>query len=192
MPSSLSLAAASGAKFYFTGRPCWKGHICPRYARGGCVICVRSAAKEDGRNNRERRARTSKAWAEKNADYIRIKRKEWYKENQAKQSGYLRGWYGKNLELEAGRPRPTLCECCGSPPNGGKKTLNFDHCHETGAFRGWLCMRCNTAIGKLGDNFEGIMRAAVYLKKAERAAMRAMSPSTSTSTVVATTTETTK
>src|SRR6188768_2686937 len=38
----------------------------------------------------------------------------------------------------AGRPRPTVCELCGDEG----KTV-FDHCHQRGHFRGWLCDRCN-------------------------------------------------
>ena len=40
----------------------------------------------------------------------------------------------------------------------------FDHDHTTGKFRGWLCSPCNTAIGHLGDNLEGVMRAVRYLE----------------------------
>jgi len=42
----------------------------------------------------------------------------------------------------------------------------LDHDHRTGKFRGWLCHDCNTSIGKLGDTFDGVMRAADYLKRA--------------------------
>lgn len=51
------------------------------------------------------------------------------------------------------------CECCGA--TGGK--LVYDHCHETGDFRGVLCYRCNTGIGKLGDNLDGLLQAVRYL-----------------------------
>jgi hypothetical protein len=42
-----------------------------------------------------------------------------------------------------------------------------DHDHETGAIRGLLCKHCNSSLGKLGDNLEGLMRAVDYLKNAE-------------------------
>jgi Recombination endonuclease VII len=35
----------------------------------------------------------------------------------------------------------------------------------TGAIRGILCGACNTAIGNLGDNVEGVTRALYYLQK---------------------------
>ena len=58
------------------------------------------------------------------------------------------------------RPCPNFCECCGRPHSN----LRYDHDHETGAFRGWLCDNCNTAIGKLGDTVDGLQRAIEYLR----------------------------
>lgn len=69
------------------------------------------------------------------------------------------------------RPRPDHCECCGLEPEKGHKRqfiLGLDHCHVTGVFRGWLCGRCNRAIGSLGDNVAGLMRAVRYLKRATK------------------------
>jgi hypothetical protein len=60
------------------------------------------------------------------------------------------------------RPQALRCECCHKKP---KRTMHLDHCHATGAFRGWLCVNCNTAIGKLGDNLAGVLRAVEYLRK---------------------------
>tara|TARA_R100000742_G_C4257386_1_gene75248 strand:+ start:391 stop:546 length:156 start_codon:yes stop_codon:yes gene_type:complete len=34
------------------------------------------------------------------------------------------------------------------------------------AYRGWLCSNCNTGIGKLGDNIEGVQKAVDYLEDA--------------------------
>ena len=41
----------------------------------------------------------------------------------------------------------------------------LDHCHETNQFRGWICRNCNTGIGNLGDNVEGLENAIRYLKR---------------------------
>ena len=41
-----------------------------------------------------------------------------------------------------------------------------DHDHKTGVFRGWLCVPCNTAIGKLGDAVVGLEQAITYLQRA--------------------------
>lgn len=64
-------------------------------------------------------------------------------------------------------PVGTPCECCGKvPANGGM--LQFDHDHETELFRGWICVGCNTGIGKLGDNVAGLHAALEYLSRAAR------------------------
>jgi len=57
-------------------------------------------------------------------------------------------------------PKPKYCECC------KKETtkLVLDHDHITKKFRGWICDACNTGIGKLGDNLEGLQNAIQYLK----------------------------
>jgi hypothetical protein len=47
------------------------------------------------------------------------------------------------------------------------KNRNFDHCHETGSFRGILCNKCNISLGGLGDNVKGLKRALKYLEERE-------------------------
>lgn len=53
-----------------------------------------------------------------------------------------------------------LCACCKREP----EKLVMDHIHGTDHIRGLLCHSCNTGIGKLGDNIEGLERALAYLK----------------------------
>lgn len=62
----------------------------------------------------------------------------------------------------AGRLRPTVCDACKLP---SKRTLHFDHSHTTGAFRGWLCSGCNSALGMAKDNPDTLRRLANYLEK---------------------------
>lgn len=65
----------------------------------------------------------------------------------------------------ATRPKPANCEVCDAPAINFKKGLCFDHDHVTGAFRGWLCTRCNVAIGMVNDDTD-LMRALIgYLDK---------------------------
>jgi hypothetical protein len=69
------------------------------------------------------------------------------------------------IKLRKGQTTPapgTPCECCGDSTS----TLNWDHDHETGEHRGWICSNCNTGIGKLGDNVEGVLQGLTYLVKA--------------------------
>jgi hypothetical protein len=72
-------------------------------------------------------------------------------------------WWRKKLGVpEATRPCPELCELCGQP---SQYALVIDHDHKTGAFRGWICRRCNHGISLLGDCLEGILKAVDYLKR---------------------------
>lgn len=69
------------------------------------------------------------------------------------------------------RPVPTSespykCDCCGKDITT-TRTIQLDHCHKKGIFRGWLCKECNISIGNLGDDIEGIFRVIKYLNKTE-------------------------
>jgi hypothetical protein len=64
------------------------------------------------------------------------------------------------LEVLAGRSRPTLCEICG----GTKGGILFDHCHQRGHFRGWICTNCNNALGMVNDDVEHLRRLIAYLE----------------------------
>jgi hypothetical protein len=66
--------------------------------------------------------------------------------------------------------RPDLCELCGQPQNTKRDALDLDHDHATGGLRGWLCNQCNSAIGKLGDDAAGLLRAVAYLERPSLAA----------------------
>lgn len=50
-PINRTDAKQSGAKFYFTGKPCMRGHIALRKTKGSCVECTR----EDWVTDNERR-----------------------------------------------------------------------------------------------------------------------------------------
>lgn len=85
-PKTRKEAKATGAKYYFTGEPCVRGHIALRKTKGCCVECM----KED--------------WAIDNE-----KRKLKPKSEAAKAAG--RRYYEKNREIviarAAARPAPT-------------------------------------------------------------------------------------
>ena len=68
------------------------------------------------------------------------------------------------LAKKTAPPKPDVCDCCGKVP----KKWQMDHCHETGKFRGWICLPCNRGLGMLGDNLKGVQKALTYLKKAKK------------------------
>lgn len=65
---------------------------------------------------------------------------------------------------QAGRPKPDACELCGEPA-----ITVFDHCHESGKFRGWICDRCNRVLGSVKDNPDLLVAMAAYLRRANGA-----------------------
>jgi hypothetical protein len=78
----------------------------------------------------------------------------------------------KALHLQHGKaPENHICPIClGSEEDvkGKGNTKNgswvLDHCHETEAFRGWLCHKCNRALGGFDDNTRTLEKAINYLK----------------------------
>lgn len=60
------------------------------------------------------------------------------------------------------------CHVCGVPEMECRTRLHLDHDHATGVFRGWLCRKCNTALGLLEDSPE---RALALMKYAEHVAV---------------------
>lgn len=71
-------------------------------------------------------------------------------------------------EIKMGRQRPLRCEMCnetgygrGNKPEAG---ICFDHNHETGEPRGWLCDRCNKVLGLVRDDIGLLHRMAEYLE----------------------------
>ena len=76
--------------------------------------------------------------------------------------------------LRSLHPEPTenyICPIClGSEDDvrGKGNTRNgswvLDHCHEKETFRGWLCHKCNRALGGFDDNVDTLKRAMSYLQ----------------------------
>lgn len=60
------------------------------------------------------------------------------------------------------RPCPVRCEICGAKGTRAK-SLCIDHDHTTGEFRGWLCSKCNSGLGMLGDSEKSLRAAVRYL-----------------------------
>jgi len=62
-PNNRAEAKATGAKFYFTGIPCNRGHIALRKTKGSCVQCM----KEDWKIDNDKRKEKPKSEAAKEA-----------------------------------------------------------------------------------------------------------------------------
>lgn len=161
-----SEAEKRGIRKYFTGKACARGHTCKRWASGGnCEECQILNVKRWQKNNRDKinanRRRLRKegrlTLPPSERPYDIEKRKQRYK-------GYrqsINERYKKEQVIKAGRDRPHECEICGE----AEVRICFDHCHETGLFRGWLCVRCNSTLGLVRDKVNILEKLIEYLKK---------------------------
>ena len=134
-----------------------------------CVACKKEKPLEEFPPNR------------KNKSGLNVKCRDCYND-------YMRNWYARNKQKHIARVKESkshnskrarlmslyglteeefyslknkydgMCWCCRE-----RKATCVDHCHKTGRVRGILCMACNTAIGKLGDDIEGLQKAIRYL-----------------------------
>jgi hypothetical protein len=76
------------------------------------------------------------------------------------------------LRLKHGMPPEDYrCPVCGGNEEdvkGKGNTRNgswvLDHCHDTDSFRGWLCHKCNRALGGFNDDISLLKNAIQYLK----------------------------
>lgn len=133
-------ARTAGLRTYLSEKPCCRGHLAPRLVfNGKCTECKYPSALK----HREYNAR----WKAKYPG----------RDQEVK----YRHRYG--VELSEIRPKPSRCEACGQD----HPKIVLDHCHETGAFRGWLCDPCNVVLGMVKDNPETLDRLAEHLRQPE-------------------------
>jgi hypothetical protein len=125
------------------------------YAKNKARIKARNATPENKAREKTRRAKPEIKTRIK-ASQVKYDAKP---ENRARQ---IATKVGTPIEIP-NRPRPfdNRCECCGEIST---RTLHFDHCHDSGRFRGWCCHRCNSGAG-LADNPKRLRLRARYLER---------------------------
>lgn len=119
--------------------------------------------KEQRENYAERHRENSSDWYDRNAEVQRAR----VRERRSSELAYrLAKRYG--LPIEEARAiaatKPDKCDICKQPTEPRK--LHYEHCHETGKFRGWACQNCNHGLGNFKDNPEWLRAAADYLERA--------------------------
>lgn len=79
-------------------------------------------------------------------------------------AAYTRDFKAKaKLSRDPVRERSTACEICGH-----EKPLCWDHDHQTGLHRGWLCTNCNIGLGSFFDDVQTLEKAIIYLKDSRK------------------------
>ncbi len=145
-----------------------------------CKKC-RNLANQEYRESKKGRGAKRK-YREENKDMIAAQQKRYREKNQKRisqlQKKYNRSEHGRRKQRKA--PLRALyglsieqhermylgqegqCAVCGEAVPYSK--INTDHDHKTGEVRGLLCYKCNLGLGFFGDTYEGVMRAADYLR----------------------------
>jgi len=107
--------------------------------------------------NRESVLASHRRWRQNNPEALRIYFQRLRRYNPERDGQYRL----RKQEAEAGRRRPDACEVCGGTDGG----IQFDHCHQRGIFRGWLCSNCNIILGFAKDNPDVLRKLIVYLER---------------------------
>lgn len=71
---------------------------------------------------------------------------------------------GRTRRKYAPRSCPDKCESCDIPASELLKGLFVDHNHATNQFRGWICTRCNVALGMAKDDPNILLALIKYLE----------------------------
>jgi len=151
-----------------------------------CKKCGYQSAKDYLKNNPDVREGRNKQARERYKNSSKIRNKQinktlgWREKNREKYAYYMWGYglkkfnlttddYDKELEKQN-----EVCALCGKKETVknqyGVKRLATDHNHCTNKFRGLLCQRCNTGIGSLRVDEQGIellLKAIEYIRKTD-------------------------
>jgi len=75
----------------------------------------------------------------------------------------------KELKKKHPKPDPKTFQCpiCERKGFSWKMGATLDHDHKTGNFRGWICNKCNSALGFFEDDINYVRRSVNYLEEYE-------------------------
>jgi hypothetical protein len=152
---------------FFYAKAAWKGRRATLMSR--CCDChnklgsayrnQRKKVDPEGLRVKEREATRKHREQQKEKDPLRIEAKAQWRR------WHLRAhWDMSPEDFDALLAQQNnACALCGTN-DPGRKGWVIDHCHSTDRIRGILCTKCNTGVGLLGDNEEGLLLALVYLR----------------------------
>lgn len=100
--------------------------------------------------------------------------REWRRKNPEKARAYDKGKHRKRTLRRYGLTSESVasalesqggtCAICRRPLNIDSPDMAFDHDHDSGKFRGLLCLLCNRGLGVFWDSVEMLERAVQYLE----------------------------
>jgi hypothetical protein len=144
-----------------------------RYQQNREAILEANRSKVDAwhKDNPEAIREHKRRYREKNREKLREADRKYIRDENGEITAKEKAHQARNriqraLDLEglAGRPRPLVCDICEGPPDP-KRGMHFDHCHQSGQFRGWLCRKCNLMLGNAEDDPSRLRKGAAYLER---------------------------
>ncbi|TES90642.1 MAG: hypothetical protein E3J87_09580 [Candidatus Cloacimonadota bacterium] len=148
-----------------------------------CKKCNYQSAKNHLKNNpevRERRNEQARGRYKKSPNKYINKTLGWRAKNRQRYDDYMWSYSLKKFNLTTDKydaeleKQKGVCAICGKKEtikNQWKvKRLASDHNHCTNKFRGLLCQRCNTGIGSLRVDEQGIellLKAIEYIRRTD-------------------------
>ena len=127
--------------------------------------------------NKAKKNAASKKHFEENKPHYKVRMALYYTETKDnKRRDYINSRRLKTQEYDRRRNRIKLINKYGLNPDEVPEILRcevcndttrvaFDHCHSSGKFRGFLCYRCNLALGYVNDNEETLLSLVNYLRR---------------------------
>lgn len=192
LPKTAAEAEAIGSSYFFTGKPCPRGHVFMRYTKGGrCSYCQREKnAEKNGRkfvpelSYAARYMKRMEALKSNSKTYVPAKpckhghmlrftgsnncvecdAKVRKTHRKASQYARIKKLYGLSRDKYhvLVDSQDSKCAICAKHFKNNFN-LHIDHCHTTGKVRGLLCNKCNQAIGLFGENVAKMRLAIEYL-----------------------------
>jgi hypothetical protein len=193
LPETALRANQIGTPMYYTGKPCVRGHLSPRYASSAnCIECIEQKRSIAGKNMRvgakfrsqaqnelamQALARGEKTYIGKPCPVGHVERRastgnciECEAQNNKKRKKQVKWKRIFDLyrltqsDLELMiYDQNNQCEICSI--SFDKINMHIDHCHATGKVRALLCSRCNQAIGLMEEDASRFDKAGKYLMR---------------------------
>lgn len=141
------------------------------------------------KEQRRKRLNAAKSWRDSHKKHLREYNKNWYTQNR---DTILKHTKQRYRQLKHVRDRRHFCSlsrtlkvcitskfcqtllrkqnyrcaiCRAKKPGVLTKRFALDHCHKTNKIRGFLCRKCNVALGSFDDSVKLLKSAIRYLKR---------------------------
>lgn len=132
-----------------------------------CNLCMSAYKKQHQKNNQIKYNEYARKYRKNNPEKSKDSQRR-YRENHADKILNSSFKHRFNITLDDYNKMLTdqngVCAICGETNKTGAR-LAVDHNHITGEIRGLLCMKCNVAVGKWGEDMQLFEKTLSYLKK---------------------------